>query len=548
MSNVQTRQPQASTGAQIARARRAAGLTQRDLAERLGVPLWAVARLEDGATATAEQLETISALTGASIAAPRIAAPRRPAPVKRQQEDADPQQIGKWVVAISLCLLVLIRFFSEKAGILPFSVSFVDVPVLALLLFSAVVWPARQVADEGAGTYVGMAGLFFAWCALSSLANLERVEPGPVLLFIYGFVAPFLVYAAVSRIWPTGNLRWLTQLLVLLAAVQLVVAAGYDLPRFISSANPDVMSGTFGENGYQLVIFIFMVTTLLAGSWIFDPGTLVSRLAPGLIAALAVLIFLVQFRAFLLTLFVTLVLLAFLMGRGAKGVIVSGAVALVFVLALSYVAREYGLKYVGALQSLTSEPTQFAEARYGMVEDVAGAYSDAPIRLVTGTGPGTFSSRSWRTFAESDRTKSSTASPLAQKLTDGPYVPDVAAKYTLPRYQSAETLGGSAAVTQPFSSYTALAAETGLPGTALMLGAWFLAFLAIVHRTRIAIRRRRPRDPLPQVMLATVAMFAVLLQLAVLENWLEVARMTFICWTLFAIANKEYMARAEPAA
>ena len=39
----------------------------------------------------------------------------------------------------------------------------------------------------------------------SAVVNADRVAPAPVLVFIYGFLAPLAVYAAVYRIWPPGN-------------------------------------------------------------------------------------------------------------------------------------------------------------------------------------------------------------------------------------------------------------------------------------------------------------------------------------------------------
>jgi hypothetical protein len=60
----------------------------------------------------------------------------------------------------------------------------------------------------------------------------------------------------------------------------------------------------------------------------------------------------------------------------------------------------------------------------------------------------------------------------------------------------------------------------------------------------LAIRRGAARgDPLPALLLACTAAFFVLVQLALLDNWLEVARITFFSWALLAIATKEFEAR-----
>ena len=45
------------------------------------------------------------------------------------------------------------------------------------------------------------------------------------------------------------------------------------------------------------------------------------------------------------------------------------------------------------------------------------------------------------------------------------------------------------------------------------------------------------------VLLGSTAGFFVLLQMAVLDNWWEVTRLTFILWAVLAVAAKEFSAR-----
>ena len=56
--------------------------------------------------------------------------------------------------------------------------------------------------------------LFLGACLISVAVNLSRVQPGPVLVFLYGFLAPVGVYAAVYRLWPPGHAASLSRLLV----------------------------------------------------------------------------------------------------------------------------------------------------------------------------------------------------------------------------------------------------------------------------------------------------------------------------------------------
>jgi hypothetical protein len=72
------------------------------------------------------------------------------------------------------------------------------------------------------------------------------------------------------------------------------------------------------------------------------------------------------------------------------------------------------------------------------------------------------------------------------------------------------------------------------------------AFLAATRMTIQSLRRPRDQDPLPGLLLACTAGFFILLQLAVLDNWWEVTRLTFILWALLAVATKEFSARYRP--
>ena len=48
------------------------------------------------------------------------------------------------------------------------------------------------------------------------------------------------------------------------------------------------------------------------------------------------------------------------------------------------------------------------------------------------------------------------------------------------------------------------------------------------------------------LLLATFVAFLTLLQMAFLENWFEVTRITFIVWMMFAVCCKELDGREAP--
>jgi DNA-binding XRE family transcriptional regulator len=326
-------------GAKVAAARRLRGMTQRDLAEALGVSSWTIDRIEQGSLDVGRYLASIAEVTQTSrewfARSPLAASPRA-----RVATPSSLGNVGRDLVLGSIVLLVTIRFFTEVVPVIPRAANFIDIPIFLVLVSAAFTMPPSR---RGPGyLHVGGPALVFLLIALSSaIINAGRAAPAPVLVFVYGFLAPIAVYASVYRIWPAGNARALSRVLVALGLVQLTVVVFIGLPRFIASGNPDVISGTFGTNAYQLVFFLLLVAALLAGVFTLEPGRAVARFAPILILAIFVVILLAQYRALLMTTVVTIVVVAVVLGRHARGVLIAVFAVTAFGLAFSYVAYTF---------------------------------------------------------------------------------------------------------------------------------------------------------------------------------------------------------------
>jgi hypothetical protein len=358
------------------------------------------------------------------------------------------------------------------------------------------------------------------------------------------------VYFAAYRIWPVGASLSLSRLLVVLALVQLVVVVAVDLPRFIPTQDPDLISGTFGTNAYQLVFFLLVAGALLAGIFTFEPERPVARWVPLLFVLILATIFLAQYRALILTTAAALVLIGALLGTlRLRGFLIGLAVIGAFALTLSFTARY--LPYLGlgpAAKAFTSNPSQIVTERARGLDHLAHLFTDHPQYMLTGTGPGTYSSRAWQTFAQADsKNPSNVAGRYALALTGGVvYGTDVSDEYVSPQANNPEVFQGSYALKLPFSDYTSLLAEVGFFGFAAMVFI-YLAALFRAGRITLALRRLAPRgDPVPALALASTIGFFVLLQMGILQSWLEVTRLTFPTWILLAVATKEYHARFDP--
>jgi transcriptional regulator with XRE-family HTH domain len=552
-------------GERIARARRNAGLTQKDLALRLGVSLWTVESLERGSADAPRYLEAVAQATRAGESWLRgdesgnsgladvdeqgaLAVAEAAPTLEERPEPQTDEAGGRTIVLGSLAGLTLIRFFTEVVHVLPRAANFVDVPIFALLIVAAVRRPRSVTEEAGRSPKFLVGGLIFlAICAISVVANPSRVEAGPALVFVYGFLAPLGVYYAVYRLWPVGQALSLSRLIVALGLIQLLVVATIDLPRFLRDQNPDIVSGTFGENAYQLVFFLLLFACVLAGVFTFERQRWVARFAPPLFVAILAVIFLAQYRALLLTTALTVLAIGAILGSArARGILVGGIAVIAFVGAFSFVAQQFPvLKFADTLQTFKADPALYVGTRLGAAKNAVRLFSDRPPFIITGSGPGTYSSRGWQTFALSDsRSPSNAVGKYVLALTGGKiYHTDVSDKYTRASLKDANSVTGSTAVSSPFSSYTSLLGEVGLLGAVVMVALYFMALVQAGRMVITALRRPRSGDPLVALAFGSAAAFYLLLQLAFLDNWLEVTRITFFSWALLAVTTKEFSAR-----
>ena len=536
-------------GGRIAAARRRCGLTQKQLGEWLGVSAWWVDRMEAGAAASDRYLPAIAKATQVDVswlqspASPPVAELDEPV-VRGVAADA----IGRALVLCAIVLLVVVRFFTEVVPVVPRAVNFVDIPIFVALAAAAAFLQVTPCRTRRFYVRVGFASLtFLALCVLSVVVSFGRVAPAPVLVFIYGFLGPLAVYAAVYRLWPAGNTALLSRLIVGLGIVQLLVVAFVQLPRFLTSENPDVISGTFGTNAYQLVFFLLLFVALLVGIATNEPGRGVARFAPLLILASFVTILLAQYRSLLVSMAVAIVVIAILLGRWIRGSVVVAVVVVLFSVTFYYVeAKLPALKLESAASSLASNPGTYVSGRLRVAENVFRLYGDIPTTVAVGAGPGTYSSRAWKTFANAGSTSTSNvAGGYATALVGKSYTTDVSDKYVLPQTENGAVVQGSYAVSSPFSSYASLLAEVGVLGFAIIVGIYLVAVQRAWRMSRSAFSRAILGDSLPPLVLATTVAFVTLVQMALLENWFEVTRVTFIVWAMLAVCSKESDAREQ---
>jgi transcriptional regulator with XRE-family HTH domain len=536
----------------VGEARRSSGLTRKELADRLGVSLLKVERLESGEADLKSYVPAISRVTGHPAAWFESRAPVQPPP--ETTDDVGPatgaettreDRFAVAVVLLSLIGLVVVRFFTETVPVLPRAFNVIDIPILFVLVFLAM-WRRRAPGARSATQrwVMGVALGLVLLMVVATLTNPTRVDVGPALVFAYGVLSPIVAFGAVRRLWPAGHAMAASRVLVGLGVLQLVIGL-HDVPAAIAAHTADALSGTFGTNAYQLVFFLLVFVSLVAGIYVNEPRRLTARIAPFLIAAALVMSVLAQYRALLPTMASSLLLAAVILVpfSGRRGLIAGlmGMAALIVTLAVA--AQQ--LPYLKLAPTFAENPVTLASDRLKVTDQLTKLYSDTPRFMITGTGPGTYSSRGWQAFATSQSTsRANVVGPYALALTGGTeYHTDVSDKYVLPLLRDQPVVAGSTAVSSPYSSYISVSAELGLLGGVLFAALYIGAFVAALRRTLRVGRSAAPGDPLPALLLATTIAFFALIQMGVLQDWLEVTRITFLAWIMFAITTKELDAR-----
>jgi transcriptional regulator with XRE-family HTH domain len=543
---------EAAVGSRIAAARRQAGLSQRSLADRLGVPLWKIDQAEQGAGDASRLISAVATATGRPLEWFGSMAEDQPeeGSFQKSRTLSRSDRTSRNLVLAAVALLTVVRFFTEVVHVIPRAANFIDIPIALVLIVAA---GTRQVTRHDSRTRVALAGpaLVFTFVAIiSTISNLQRIAPGPVLVFLYGFLAPVAIYASVYQLWPVGSALFLSRLLVCLGVVQLSVVFTIDLARFSHSHNPDDISGTFGTNQYQLVFFLLVVASLLAGIFTFERKRLAARLAPVLILLTLVAILLAQYRALLATVAISVLLAAAFLSTRGRGLVAGLLVALAFLGALSYVvSRLPNLNFASTVATYQQRPGFYVSKKLSVFHTIAKLYNDDPRFIVTGTGPGTFSSRAFQTFAHANSaSRSNVQGRYVKMLTGGKaYSTDVSEKYVAAPFRNSAVIEGSYQLDSPYFTYLALLAEVGVPGFLAVVVIYLMATSRGLTLTIRNLRVARAGDPLPALLIATSISFIALLQMGFLDNWFETTRATFLVWTMLAVTTKELSARQTSA-
>jgi len=460
----------------------------------------------------------------------------------------------EYITSFFLILEVVIRVFTEKIKVLPRVLHFAEVPAFFIFLFVTIILALkyRRVNKTGFEKYVY---LFLVWCVLSTVVNFHRAFWPAVLLCIFGYAHPVLFFIFICNYHlKNKSLYRIIKVFYILGLAQFAAFFLINLPEFLPTRNPDFITGTFGNNAYQFVVFLQFWSIYVVTFYLLKFRTEGERrwaIVAGVLQLVTFALFLLaqygaSFPFYLITLAV-LFYLSPIRSRTRSVVIVFAIVGMIAGFQLmSFFLPE--LKWVAGF-SLFEKPPPVSKV--GKLQE--GVYimrmmSKTPHYIFTGTGPGTFSSRAWRTFAlaEGKGNWTDVQGEYVKAFMGGRvYSTDVADQYVLPLYDFSEALLGGTQLSSPFSSYYALIAEVGLPGLVLIL----LIYGKVLQVSYGAYRFFSSTKDfvVASAALACFGGFLFIVQLAAIENWLEAARAMVPLWTIFAVVFLRYRrAQSEP--
>lgn len=431
------------------------------------------------------------------------------------------------------------KFFSENLKILPKYVDLINFPLFAiiflLLIFS---FKRKSQDDEGTTRFILVSMLLFTIATITSIIfNSRQIIFGASLLFYMGMMeGPFLFIGLNKYV---KNTEWMINKLksffVVLLFFNLAIVFFLNIPEFLITGNPDKISGAYGNNQNQ-----FSTLLLINGAYLLGYNFIKKKRAYIVILSqivIFIVFYLSQFRAgapfFLLS---YLIIIGVLYGKKiiyrSIPVII---VALMILFSLVYLTQSD--KKVESLRfddwiELISNPEQFFYlGKFKIFGNVVSMFSDYPETIILGTGPGNFISRANYTFTYEINIKDKGVGSLIKDIFGIKYtiLSDYHYKYVFNSIPS-EAVLGTYQLANPSTSYLAALSEIGLIGGITIIAMYIFLFVRSIKLFRI-IRDRRP-EYLP-MSLSLVAITSYVFQLAFLENYWEMARVTLPLWLLF---------------
>lgn len=440
-----------------------------------------------------------------------------------------------WFILGTFVVFLTSRLFSETLGVLPKAVDLIDLVFIPIVAFLALISGHTRNVDWLVQRRIFLLVVLFVvvW-GVSIVANLERTHLPVASLYAFGILEGPVLYLAMNSLIRDKErfTRQTAKFIYIMVLVEAAAVVLISLPLFLATRNPDLVSGTFGNNPYQFSAFLIVMGGFFLGMIQDNRRSRIYGIA--IQGGIFLVFLLLQYRIATPAFFISYAILLYLLfGRQVAKFIGVGAVMVATgVIAFSFILREFEELKFDDFVKLAERPEILLEVgRVQAYSNTIDMYLNEAGAVLIGAGPGTYVSRAnyMFTYELNDRDKG-VGKIITQLFGDQTYYTDVQMQYMDPLKSRGEILG-SVQLNSPLSSVVAAMGEMGLLGLFIIMALYATMIAKAISYLRFA---QKTRDSLLLPLAAALVIGAFyLVQLAFLDNYLEIARVTLPIWLLF---------------
>lgn len=437
------------------------------------------------------------------------------------------------------------RFFSETLDLIPKFFDLLDLPIIAFFGL-ALLFPTKKKSEFGTDSYILKSTFFLLFiCILSILLNLNNIFFPSAILFIIGNVGGPVLFLSLDYFSKDKEAlsKSIEKMIVILLGINIVIVMFFNIPEFLLSGNPDLISGTYGRNAYQFSILLIISGTYFLAKSFIEKRSLIYIFSTQFVVFS--IFYLMQYRAalpFFVISYLAVILLLY------KSKVLKFAIPIALILLATVfiseilVEKAYSDLDYGIWLEVLSDPTKYLQ--YGKVVSFIQTFQmlyDNPEFIPFGCGPGNFLSRAFYTFGwdlvASFQKNKGVGMIISQIFgMNSPRFTDVYLKY-ISVQTGTGTFRGTNQLSSPHVSILANLAEIGVFG--FMVISLMYSYLIKKSVEFFKFFERYDANLIP-MSIALVASSIYMFLLGFIDIYYEVLRMTLPIWLIFWLNYYKY--------
>jgi hypothetical protein len=434
---------------------------------------------------------------------------------------------------------LLSRYFSEKLKILPKWIDVINFPLFVILLIFLIFnLTKKSYFKDLDNVFVRRVILAFTVSFfISVMFNQFRILLEASVLFYIGFMEGPILFVALNKLCkdPLKLTKDVNKLFFVILIINLIIVFLLDIPAFLITGNPDVISGTYGNNTYQ-----FSMLLLICGGYLLGYNSIKKYRTWFIILSQIIILtvfYLSQFRAGLPFFFLSyFFMIGYLYGKKILLKIIpitlfSFIIIIFLTLLASTEEKVEALKYNDWF-SIISEPDKYINyGKFKMYSNIIDMWSEYPEVIFIGSGPGNLLSRANNTFSNEVLVSNKGVASLNYQLfgIKYPYYSELHNKYVRFGIKK-EAVFGTWQLSAPYTSYLSALGEIGIVGGFAIIIMYLYIIVRSIKFYNIIRLRNKTYIPLS---ISLIGGSIYLFLLAFLDNYWEIARVTLPIWILF---------------